>query len=74
MPLSWIDEVTIRDSAVENHWVPVIYKVLPLPSKKIPPGSTPHIGLKDIINYNLKIRLLHGKILEAALVIKSLRP
>ena len=49
MPLSLTDEVTIRDSAVEIHWVPLIYKVLPLPSK-IPPGSTPHVGLKDIIN------------------------
>ena len=34
MPLSLTDAVTIRGSAVEIHWVPLIYKVLPLPSKK----------------------------------------
>ena len=42
MPLSLIDEVTIRDSAVEIHWVPLIYKVLPLPSKKSARVNAPY--------------------------------
>ena len=41
MPLSLTDEATIRDSAGEIHWVPLIYKVLPLPSKKSRQGQRP---------------------------------